>query len=74
MSEQRTTQAHLTITDITDGLNANIWTTSTAPTTPNYTFTISNLTGSTSHFSTKLGSAAKEVFFSNFKTSLKYSS
>ena len=35
----------LTITNITDGANANIWTTSTAPTTPNYTFTISNLTG-----------------------------
>lgn len=47
MSEQRIAQAHLTITDITDGVNANIWTTSTAPTTPNYTFTISNLTGST---------------------------
>ena len=27
------------------GDDANIWTTSTAPTTPNYTFTISNLTG-----------------------------
>lgn len=47
MAEQKTAQAHLTITDITDGANANIWTTSTAPTTPNYTFTISNLTGST---------------------------
>ena len=47
MAEQKTAQAHLTITDITDGVNANIWTTSTAPTTPNYTFTISNLTGST---------------------------
>ena len=35
----------ITITDITDGANANIWTTSTAPTTPNYTFIISNLTG-----------------------------
>ena len=32
---------NITITDITDGVNANIWTTSTAPTTPNYTFTIS---------------------------------
>ena len=36
----------ITITDVTDGINANIWTTSTAPTTPDYTFTISNLTGS----------------------------
>ena len=36
----------ITVTDVTDGANANIWTTTVAPTTPNYTFTISNLTGS----------------------------
>lgn len=30
-----------------DGKDANIWTTTTAPSTPNYTFTISNLTGGT---------------------------
>ena len=36
----------ITVTDVTDGANANIWTTTVAPATPNYTFTISNLTGS----------------------------
>ena len=33
----------ITLTDVLDG--AQIWTTTTAPTSPNYTFTISNLSG-----------------------------
>ena len=40
------TYGSITVSDLTDGKNANIWTTTVAPTTPNYTFTISNLTGS----------------------------
>ena len=40
------TYGSITVSDLTDGKNANIWTTTVAPTTPNYTFNISNLTGS----------------------------
>lgn len=36
----------ITISDVLDG--AQIWTTTTAPTSPNYTFTISNLSGDSS--------------------------
>lgn len=40
------TYGSITVSDLTDGKNANIWTTTVAPTTPDYTFNISNLTGS----------------------------
>lgn len=38
-------ESEITLARVDDGASSAIWTTSTAPTTPNYTFTISNLSG-----------------------------